>query len=65
MLGDLAMEGDEEFPELSEDTGDVLECVRTDQYSAADAPARAPQHPCPLARHPPPQRSLNRACRAA
>jgi hypothetical protein len=33
MLGDLAMEGDEEFPELSEDTGDVLQCVRTDQYS--------------------------------
>jgi len=27
MLGDLAMEGDEEFPELSEDKDDVLECA--------------------------------------
>lgn len=26
MLGDLAMDSDEEFPELSEDKGDNLEC---------------------------------------
>lgn len=40
MLGDLAMEDDEEFPELSEDKNDMREYVHTD-HGTAWALARA------------------------
>ena len=48
MLGDLAMEDDEEFPELSEDKDDVLECVRNIYAQLMLLSSRCPR---PLATH--------------